>query len=56
VVGGIVGIACGLLDPLTRSVHDARTDNSWPANTFGPASERARQLPSESVKILTLRG
>jgi rhomboid family GlyGly-CTERM serine protease len=56
VAGGIVGIACGLLDPLTRSVHDAQTDNPWPANTFDLTSERASQLPGESVKILTLRG
>jgi rhomboid family GlyGly-CTERM serine protease len=56
VIGGIVGISCGLLDSLIRSAHGSQTDNSWPANTFDPASERARQLPSESVKILTLRG
>jgi rhomboid family GlyGly-CTERM serine protease len=55
VVGGIVGIACGLLDPLTRS-HDAQMDNSWPANTFDLGLERACQSPGEPVKILTLRG
>jgi rhomboid family GlyGly-CTERM serine protease len=49
VIGGIVGIACGLLDPLFRSVNDAQTDNSWPANNFDPAPVRACQLRNRRV-------
>jgi rhomboid family GlyGly-CTERM serine protease len=49
VVGGIVGIACGLLDPLVRSVSDTQTDNSWPTNNFVPTSERACRLPNRRV-------
>ena len=44
VIGGIVGIACGFLDPLVRSMNDTQTDNSWPANNFVPTSGRACQL------------
>jgi rhomboid family GlyGly-CTERM serine protease len=50
VVGGIVGIACGLLDPLIRSVHNLQTDNSWPANTFDPTSERRASVQASLSK------